>query len=67
MNEFQRKKAMTDWSRRFYNLKRPSLFINGYALELRIREVEEKKAPPRKYCRHGFTPCRPSEDDDVPM
>ena len=67
MNNFKRKQEMNDRSRRFYNLKRPSLYMNGYATELRIREVDEMKAPPRRYCRHGFTPYRPSEDEDVAM
>ncbi len=67
MTDWQRKKKMTDWSRRFYNLKRPSLYMNGYATELRVRKIDEMKDPPRRYCRHGFTPYRPSEDEDVAM
>lgn len=67
MNNFKRKQEMNDRSRRFYNLKHPSLYMNGYATELRIREVDEMKAPSRRYCRHGFTPYRPSEDEDVAM
>ena len=70
MNEFTRKKALSDASRRERNSKRPSIHRHGIAFETKLRRVLAITKTGRKYDRHGFkTPWgwTPDELNDVAM
>lgn len=64
MNEFMRKKALSDATRRAHNSRRPSVHRQGIGYETKIRRVLEAAKPGRKYDRHGFqTPPGWTPDD----